>query len=132
MSKFVLRKIEAISGVQEFFELIVNGSGQFSAYCMEIEQTKQYYSELLTIFALMDLVAKLKMLPQTKFKDITPNKELVKEYEFKSKHLRVYVFHIEKAGKIVAYGGYKNTQKKDIPKFRAFKKDYLKSIQNDK
>lgn len=131
MSTFVLKKLEAVVGKQQFFELVVDDKSQFNDYCKAIKDNKQYYSELLKIFTLMNMVSQLKMLPQTKFKDITPNKESVKEYEFKSKHLRVYAFHMEKAGKIVAYGGYKNTQKDDIPKFRSYKSRYLKSIQND-
>lgn len=131
MSTFVLKKLEAVVGKQQFFELVVDDNSQFDDYCQTIKDNKQYYSELLKIFTLMNQVSQLKMLPQTKFKDITPNKESVKEYEFKSKHLRVYAFHLEKTGKIVAYGGYKNTQKDDIPKFRSYKSRYLKSIQND-
>ena len=131
MSTFVLKELKAIFGKQQFFELIIDGNSQFDNYSKEIKENKQYYSELLKIFTLMDQVAQLKMLPQTKFKDITPKKESVKEYEFKTKHLRVYVFHMEKTGKIVAYGGYKNSQKDDIPKFRSYKSRYLKSLQND-
>lgn len=127
MSTFVLKKLEAVVGKQQFFELVVDDNSQFNDYCEAIKDNKQYYSELLKIFTLMNQVSQLKMLPQTKFKDITPNKESVKEYEFKSKHLRVYAFHLEKTGKIVAYGGYKNTQKDDIPKFRSYKSRYLKS-----
>ena len=123
MSTFVLKKLEAVVGKQQFFELVVDDKSQFDDYCQAIKDNQQYYSELLKIFTLMNQVSQLKMLPQTKFKDITPNKESVKEYEFKSKHLRVYAFHMEKTGKIVAYGGYKNTQKDgyshiDIPKGR--------------
>jgi hypothetical protein len=131
MSTFVLKKLKAVVGKQQFFELVVDGNSQFDEYCTAIKDSKQYYSELLKIFTLMNQVSQLKMLPQTKFKDITPKKETVKEYEFKSKHLRVYAFHIEKTGKIVAYGGYKNTQKEDIPKFRSYKSRFLKSFHND-
>lgn len=131
MSTFVLKKLEAVVGKQQFFELVVDNNCQFDDYCEAIKKNNQYYQELLKIFTLMNLVSQLKMLPQTKFKDITPNKELVKEYEFKTKHLRVYAFHIEHSGKIVAYGGYKNTQKDDISKFRSYKSRYIKSIQND-
>ena len=105
MSTFVLKKLEAVVGKQHFFELVVDDKSQFDDYCQAIKDNQQYYSELLKIFTLMNQVSQLKMLPQTKFKDITPNKESVKEYEFKSKHLRVYAFHLEKTGKIVAYGG---------------------------
>ncbi len=129
MATFVLKKLEAVVGKQQFFELIIDGNSQFDEYCKTIINHKQYYSELLKIFTLTNLVSQLKMLPQTKFKDITPDKETIKEYEFKSKHLRVYAFHIEKTGKIVAYGGFKNTQKEDISKFRSYKNRFLKSSQ---
>ena len=129
MATFVLKEIEAVKGKQKFFELFVDGESQFGDFCSELRSNKQYFSELLTILALMDRVAQLKMLPKSKFRDITPKKTSVKEYEFKTKHLRVYAFHMERTGKIVAYGGYKNTQSEDITRFRSFKNRYLKSLE---
>jgi len=41
----------------------------------------------------MHEIADLKTLPQNKFRDITPPKDNTKEYEIKTKHLRVYRFH---------------------------------------
>lgn len=76
----------------------------------------------------MNLVAELKMLPKNKFREITPSKDKVKEYEFKSDHLRVYTFHLEKTGKIVAFWGFKNTQDADIKKFRSIKKRFLDNL----
>ena len=131
MSIFVLKKLEAVTGKQQFFELVVDGKSQFDSYCQKVKENNQYYSELLKIFTLMNLVAQLKMLPKTKFRDITPAKEDVKEYEFKSAHLRIYAFHVEKTGKVVAYGGYKNSQDDDIARFRSFKSRYFKNLQND-
>jgi hypothetical protein len=125
MSKFELRKIEAIQGKQHFFDLLIDGKGQFDAFSNQIKQDGRYQSELLSIMAFMDFVAQLKMLPLTKFRDITPNNEKAKEYEFKSKHLRVYAFHLEQSGKIVVLGGFKNSQPADIRKFRMIKKRFL-------
>ena len=51
----------------------------------------------------------------------------VKEYEFKSKHLRVYAIQ-QINGKIIVLGGFKNNQKEDINKFRSLKKQYLDSL----
>ena len=126
MTTFVLRKLDAVVGRQQFFELVA-GNSQFDSFCEEIRERKQYYSELLKIFTLMDLVSQLKMLPKTKFRDITPKNETVKEYEFKSKHLRIYA--IQKTnGKIVILGGYKNNQNKDFLRFRSLKKQLLASL----
>lgn len=128
MHTFALKKIEAVVGKQQFFELVIDSESQYKKFSEEIENNPQYFSEHKTILAYMNLVANLNMLPKTKFRDITPAKEKVKEYEFKSDHLRVYTFHLEKTGKIVAYWGYKNTQEGDIKKFRSIKHRFLESI----
>ncbi len=51
----------------------------------------------------------------------------LKEYEFKSKHLRIYVMKV-KHGKLVVLGGTKNAQKKEIKRFRSIKKDYKEAM----
>ena len=131
MYKFALNKIKAISGKQQFYDLLIDGVSQHEQFISEIENNKQYYSEHKTILSYMDHVANLKrILPKKKFRNITPSKENIKEYEFKSEHLRAYVFHLEKTGKIVTLWGYKNSQKKDLKKFRAFKKLYIESLQS--
>jgi putative component of toxin-antitoxin plasmid stabilization module len=130
MSKFALEKIKAIKGKQSFYDLKVNEVGQFESFSNELEE--QYKSELVTLNARMDLVANLNRLPKEKFRDITPKKQTVKEYEFKTKHLRLYAIHIEKTGKVIVLGGYKNTQKSDIPSFRSLKSQFLKSLEDDK
>lgn len=126
MSKFALEKIESVKGKQVFYDLTIDGVGQFSSFSNEVEEI--YKSELLTINARMDLVSNLQRLPKEKFRDITPKKESVKEYEFKTKHLRVYAIHIENTGKVIVLGGFKNSQKKDIPSFRSLKSQFLKSL----
>lgn len=125
MPKFALRKIQAINGKQQGFdELTIDNIGQLEAFSEKI--TERYGSELDAIFLYMQRVADGDSLPANKFKDVTPQKEKVKEYEFKSKHLRVYAIKKEN-GKIVILGGYKNTQAEDFKTFRSLKKQYLES-----
>jgi hypothetical protein len=72
-------------------------------------------------------VANNKLLPKTRFRDITlSKKEMIKEYEFKSRNLRVYAIK-SPGGKIILLGGYKSNQKKDIKKFRNIKAEYIKN-----
>jgi putative component of toxin-antitoxin plasmid stabilization module len=127
MANFSLKLIDSIQGKQRFYKLCQNDACLFDDFQNEIENSN-YLSELLTIYAYMDMVSNLQTLPNTKFRDITPDKSLAKEYEIKSKHLRVYLFHEEKTGKIVVCGGYKTSQKSDIKHFRNLKKSYLKSL----
>ena len=72
----------------------------------------------------MNEVANNRTLPNTKFKDVTPKKEKVKEYEFKDGDLRVYGISTF-GGKIIIMGGYNNRQKKDYRSFRSMKEQYL-------
>jgi putative component of toxin-antitoxin plasmid stabilization module len=134
MHKFTLKTIEAIKGKQVFEELVIDATskdelkikGQLTEFARQLEGTS-YHSEYKTILAYMSFVSELKSLPQSKFKDITPEKEEIKEYEFKSKHLRIYCIK-KPNGKIVVLGGQKSNQKSDIIKFRSIKKQYLESL----
>ena len=74
------------------------------------------------------MVANLKMLPKEKMRDLTPKNEFVKEYEIKTKHLRIYFIHQKQKGKIIILGGFKNMQPKDIERFRVIKKQYLNTL----
>lgn len=100
----------------------------FDEFEKEIEHRGQYEEELYAIYSLMEDVADNKLLPKEKFRDITiKKKDKIKEYEFKSKHLRVYAIKAPD-GKVLVMGGYKNHQKKDIKKFRSIKDKYIKSL----
>lgn len=125
MSKFALKKLTMIKGKQDFFDLQINGIGQFDYFDKNVEA--QYKSEVVTLITRMEWVANSNPLPKTKFRNITPKKQIVKEYEFKTKHLRLYVIHIVNTGKVIVVCGCKNTQKSDIVKFRSLKKQFLES-----
>ncbi len=136
MLKFTLKNILAVNGKQEFSELVIDAKndseleikGQLTEFEQSLKGTN-YEIELKTILAYMSFLSNLNGLPKTKFKDITPDKEEVKEYEFKSKHLRIYCIK-KPNGKIVILGGYKNNQPSDIIKFRSLKQQYLKSLKS--
>lgn len=128
MIKFTLKKIEELEGKQDIFKMEINGECLFDEFEREIENKGQYEQELFSIYSLMEDVANNKLLPEFKFRDITNKKrDKIKEYEFKSKHLRVYAIKT-KEGKVVIIGGYKNSQKKDIKKFRKIKANYKNTL----
>lgn len=133
MSKFALRKIEAIRGKQEFDKLMVDDKCPFDEFEASLEG--QYLSEMEGIYHIMQDVADLKLVPETKFhfydKGKNKNKDGVREFEFKSKHLRVYGI-TKPNGKIVIAGGTKAKQKQDQNYFRKLKKQYLESLDSKK
>jgi hypothetical protein len=123
MSTFALREIKEIRGKQRFDKLVVDDVCLFDMF--EQEMSKQFNSEILTIYAYMDQVANLKSLPDTKFHPYDNGDP--REYEFKTKHLRVYCIE-QKGGKIIILGGKKANQAKDQNYFRSLKRKYVESI----
>lgn len=123
MPKFATERIEAIHCRQEFDQLIIDGVGQLDIFERDLNDTT-YQSEFKTLLAYMEYLGNNRSLPKTKFRDVTPKGEKVKEYEFKSKHLRIYA--IQKTnGKIIILGGYKTSQDKDFIKFRSLKSQLI-------
>ena len=128
MSTFALRKVEAVKAKQELDELVIDGVGQLEAFEQELrDKHNRYLTELEMLFAYIQYAANGQSLSETKFRDITPVGESVKEYEFKSKHLRVYAIK-KPNGKIIVLGGLKTTQKADFKRFRSLKAQYLNSL----
>ena len=130
MPKFALRKIETIRGRQEFDKLVVDGNCPFDEFEVGLEE--QYKSELVGIYYCMQDVANLKSLPEAKFHFYDNDKKKkrkdgVREFEFKSKHLRVYGI-TKPNGKIVITGGTKAKQEREQNIFRRLKDQYLSSL----
>ena len=125
MFKFALSPIYEIEGKIKIFKLLVNDNSEYDEFERKIIKEVSYSSELVTIQARLQEIADGKLLPKEKFRNITPKKELVKEYEIKTRHLRVYLFHEERTGRIIVCGGKKVTQNKDINHFRRIKNEYF-------
>jgi putative component of toxin-antitoxin plasmid stabilization module len=125
MSKFALEDIPEVKGQIKFKKLIIDGVCQYDEFCAQIEKDGNLKKQLIGIFSNMNQVAQMKRLPREKFRDITPQKEQIKEFEIKKGDLRVYV--IKEQGHIVVLGGKKSTQVEDIKQFRSIKSRYLNS-----
>lgn len=125
MNKFALRKLSQVKGKISFNILEIDGNCQFLEFCAQIEEDGNLRKQLATVMARMDQIANMQLLPVQKFRDITPKKETVKEFEIKTPGLRIYL--IKEEGHIVILGGKKNTQGDDIKRFRSIKQRYLQS-----
>lgn len=125
MPNFEIRNIDAVKGIQKFYKLSKDGTCQIDEFENKLEEV--YKTELRTIYAYMDQVANLKPLPQNKFHFYNDGKGGFREFEFKSKHLRVYGIVINE-GKLIILGGTKANQKDDTTIFRRIKKEYIDSI----
>ena len=126
---FALHELTEIRGKLKFFKLFVNETCKYDEFEKEIINQGNLLKELTTVIARMHEIADLKTLPNNKFRDITPKNDNTKEYEIKTKHLRVYLFHEKSTGRVIVCGGKKGTQQSDIKHFRNIKKEYLKQMQ---
>jgi putative component of toxin-antitoxin plasmid stabilization module len=128
MSEFKLKKYKPVKGGRENFYLLFKDEVcEYETFCEQIEADGNLKSELLTAIALMNMVARGVSLSKTKFREVKGSKDKVKEYEIKTRNLRVYLFKDDK-GKVIVAGGNKSSQKKDIRKFQSLKKQYLDSL----
>lgn len=128
MPTFALKKVESIQAKQELDELVVDGVGQLAAFEELLTSNhKHYLSEFRTMLSYIEYVANGNSLPDTRFKDVTPAGVVIKEYEFKSKHLRLYAIK-QLNGKVIILGGLKTKQTEDFKRFRSLKKQYLNSL----
>jgi putative component of toxin-antitoxin plasmid stabilization module len=128
MYNFTLERIEEIDGKVEFFKLIIDGHCELDDFLDQINSEGNLRKELITIQIRMQLVAECRSMPDEKFKDITPKGEIHKEYEIKTKNLRVYMFHEKRTGRIVVCGGKKSEQQSNLIHFRNVKKQYFLSL----
>lgn len=122
--KYTLKRMDQIRGKQVFDKLVVDGVAPFDTFIDKLEE--RYRSEVRTLYSYMDAVANLLSLPVTKFHPYSDGKDGVREYEFKTKHLRVYAIE-QKGGKIIVIGGTKANQDKDQVEFRRLKNGYIAS-----
>jgi putative component of toxin-antitoxin plasmid stabilization module len=125
MNKFALRKIPEIKGRIPFTMLEVDEACPFEAFCFEIENDGNLKKQLITAFGRMNQVSNLQRLPEQKFRDITPRKEVVKEFEIKTPDLRIYL--IKEEGHIIVFAGKKSSQREDLRQFRSIKRRYLEN-----
>lgn len=121
--------MEQVRGKQVFHKLVVDGVSPFDTFVSGIEQ--QYESELDAIMNYMDQVANLKSVPSTKFHPYSDGKDGCREFEFKSKHLRVYSIECPN-GEIVITGGTKANQSDDQITFRRLKNQFVEFQKSQK
>ena len=132
MSKFVTRIVEAIKAREIVEQLFVYGVGQLDRLENQLTGTT-YSSEFNSLLAFIQHFANGGN-PGRKVKYLRGN-DGVTEFEFISKHLRIYA--IQQPGKkIILFGGIKKAadSSDNISAFRSIKKEYIEFLnrQNEK
>lgn len=130
MPTFALSKIDELDALPHIrfpvFKLVVNGRCEYDDWRAAIEAEGTYAAELRALDTSILLHAQLQPLPAGKYQELSGCGS-VKDAEFRSKHLRVYLFKLP-TGKVIVLGGNKKTQKQDIGRLRKLKNEYYATL----
>lgn len=127
MSKFETKRVEAIHAREEVEQLFIKGIGVLDEFYSSLKGTT-YECEFDTMIRYIEHFANGNSVGK-KMKYLKNTKDNIAEYEFISKHLRVYA--IQQPGKkIILYSGFKKKadSSDNIYAFRLVKKDYLEFL----
>ena len=129
MAKFVTVRVEEINAKEVVEQLVIDDKKQLDVFQEALKGTT-YLSEYKTILKYIEYLADGNTLPEAKFRHLKGVTDGITEYEFKSKHLRIYAIQFP-LKKIVIFLGYKNTQDKDIADFRSLKAEFIAQKKQD-
>lgn len=127
MPKFATENISLINAREVVEQLIKDGIKVLDQFREDLNDTT-YLSEFNTMIKYIEHAADGNSLPVTKMRKYSGSKDGTTEYEFKSKHLRLWAIQ-QPNKKIIIFCGFKNSQPKDEKSFWALKKQYLKSLE---
>lgn len=130
MSKFTLEILKEVSGKQNIYKLLNSGKCEFDDFWNKNEKDAIMKKQLAVIQTRLKAIADLKYntLDKTKFKELSrPKNDKHKDYEIKTKNLRVYFFKDDGTGQIIVTGGTKDSQDEDIKRMRVIKAEYFKT-----
>jgi len=131
MSEFTLEFIPVPDSVTSYFKLHIDNRCPIEDFWNEIEKAGNHAHELNVIQTVIERLAQKKPVSPNRFKELKhrSKKDDYRDYEIRTKHLRVYLFEDEEAGKIIVLGARKDPkkQKRDIARMRGIKLEYFES-----
>jgi len=128
MSIFAVELMEEVKGSKHFYRLIVDDVCLLDAFEKELNGGNcRYNSEYRAIVARMQMVSENNLLPKELLNTIRFSGAPCHCCEFKSKHLRVYVF-VNQNAYYVVMGGFKTNQDKDIKRFSSIVIEYFSQL----
>ena len=131
MSIFTIELIEVITGKNRFYKLLHGDRCDYDDFCNKCKANPIFKKQLATLQTRLMYVAQLKFdhLDETKYRELKGRKsnDPYKDYEIKTKNLRIYFFKDEGTGQIIVSGGKKDSQHEDINRMRIIKSNYFKN-----
>ena len=131
MPSFTLEEIPIPHARFPIYKLVTNGTCEYDEFEKTIRAEGTYEEELDALDTLFILHAQMERLAPNKYKELSTDKsDPVKDYEFRTRSLRVYLFKLPN-GKAIVIGGHndKKQQKQDIARMRRIKKEYYANLE---
>ena len=130
---FSVQPIEQVGGKRLFYKLFKHDSCQFDDFISQLAAEGTYTHDLGTLFNTLDQLARLRPIRGTKHHALGEAYThqahgvtiRVREWEVKTKQLRLYYIHLPPTDDVVVFFGKKNTQVADISQFQSLVKQYL-------
>lgn len=135
MPTFALKQIRDIgkNGLFDFHELVVDGVRPLKEFYDSVKHDPKLYDEIWGIYENFDLHARGAHLPYSEAHQLEDSDQGGVEWEFKSKHIRVFCFKASQ-GKIIVMAEFKEPKRKNqenqLRRFRNLKRDYLASLKS--
>ncbi len=133
MSKFAFIPLEStrIGSRPSVYALEIGGTCQFADFLGIKLSEPQYRDEMISILRVIEQFSNMKMIPKTRFRDITPKGNSIKEYEFKKQAIRIYAAKISNLGALIIFASSdKDSQARDIKNFQRTKSQLIAEIGN--
>jgi hypothetical protein len=147
MPKFDLKKIDAFEGKQQFYQLTIDDTPNYSNLLpgelendrktgvldeYEAQLQTQDRKDLASIYAYMERISNNQHVDGTKYHTLgRPSNDPYTDFEFKKGKLRVYGIQTPD-GKVIVLGGFKKKEDANIKRLRSLKKQYFDSLKNKK
>lgn len=130
MTNFTLKLIEIPNTSDFVYKLLIDDNCPLDDFWKEIEELGNFQKELDKIQTIITFLAQDVRLPSKQFQELKHRSkdDKHKDFEIRTKRLRVYLFQEEETGKIIVLGELKKgnkTQKKAIAKMRKIKLAYF-------
>ncbi|WP_348064138.1 hypothetical protein [Dyadobacter sp.] len=124
MPKFTIQRSEKVGNTRiRLFKLITNQVCPIDEFEKVIEYEGAFAHEIDKIYAILECVCNLTMLPKTMYRVLQLGDLPFQVYEAKSSSLRFYLIKLEKTGKVIMMGGRKSTQNADLKQITRLAKE---------
>ena len=128
---FAEELIRVPGAMENIYKLWINGKYPVDEFWDKIRKSGNYENDLDKVQVIIERISRGEPVPSKLLKELKGRSpgDHGKDYEIRVKKLRIYLFKVDKFGKLIVSGALKDpkSQKADIEKMRTYKILYITS-----